>query len=61
MMSMTMKPIRNEIEYDRALQNIALYFEREPKPGSAAGRRFDALAARIEAYETRRWPIASRP
>jgi HTH-type transcriptional regulator / antitoxin HigA len=58
---MMMKPIRNETEYDRALQNIAPYFEREPKPGSAAGKRFDALAALIEAYETKHWPIASRP
>lgn len=49
------RPIRNETDYDWALREIAPYFEREPKSGTAAADRFDILAALIEAYEARRW------
>ena len=50
-------PIRTERDYDRALKAIAAYFEREPRRGSAAADRFDVLAALIEAYEAKRWPV----
>jgi HTH-type transcriptional regulator/antitoxin HigA len=50
-------PIRTERDYDRALKEIAVHFEREPKRGSAAADRFDVLAALIEAYEAKRWPV----
>ena len=50
-------PIRNERDYGRALKEIAVHFEREPRCGSPAADRFDVLAALIEAYEAKRWPI----
>lgn len=50
-------PIRNERDYSRALKDIAVYFEHEPRRGSAEADRFDVLAALIEAYEAKRWPI----
>lgn len=50
-------PIRTEADYDRALSEIAGYFEREPDPGSTEADRFDVLAALIKAYEDEHWPI----
>jgi HTH-type transcriptional regulator/antitoxin HigA len=54
---MDIRPIRTEADYDWALQEVEQYFENEPKPGTAAADRFDVLAALIEAYEAREWPI----
>ncbi|MBV8800109.1 MAG: XRE family transcriptional regulator [Alphaproteobacteria bacterium] len=50
-------PIRNERDYDRALKAIAPYFERQPRRGTPDADRFDVLAALIESYEAKRWPI----
>ncbi len=54
---MDIRPIRTEQDYDWALAEIAKYFEREPKSGTAAADRFDVLAALIAAYEAKHWPI----
>ena len=54
---MDIRAIRTEADYDWALSEIAGYFDNEPKPGTAEAERFDILAALIEAYETRYWPI----
>jgi len=51
------RPIRNETEYDDALEEIERYFENEPKPGTADADRFDLLALIVEDYERKRWPI----
>jgi HTH-type transcriptional regulator/antitoxin HigA len=51
------RPIRNEADYNWALKEIEPYFVREPEPGSPEGDRFDVLAALIEGYEAKRWPI----
>lgn len=56
-MKMNVRPIRTEADYDWALNEIAPYFEREPKPGSMEGDRFDVLASLIDTYETKHWPI----
>lgn len=50
-------PIRTERDYNRALKAIAQYFEHEPRRGTPEADRFDVLAALIEAYEAKRWPI----
>jgi HTH-type transcriptional regulator/antitoxin HigA len=50
-------PIRTERDYDRALKQVAVYFENEPKRGTPEADRFDVLAALIEGYEAKRWPI----
>jgi HTH-type transcriptional regulator/antitoxin HigA len=54
---MDMKPIRTEADYDWALKEIEQYFDREPRRGTKEAARFDVLAALIEAYETKHWPI----
>ena len=54
---MRVQPIRSEADYDTALEEIAVYFEQEPEPGSAEADRFDVLAALVKAYEDERWPI----
>jgi HTH-type transcriptional regulator/antitoxin HigA len=54
---MNIRPIKTEADYDWALQQIAVYFEHEPAPGTEAAARFDVLSALIEPYEGRRWSI----
>lgn len=51
------RPVRSEADYDAALAEIERYFDKEPKPGTAAADRFDLLALVIEDYEDKRWPI----
>ncbi|MBK1870408.1 helix-turn-helix domain-containing protein [Aestuariivirga sp. YIM B02566] len=51
------RAIRNEVDYDWALAEIAHYFENQPAPGTVAADRFDVLASLIEAYEAKNWPI----
>ncbi len=54
---MDIRPLTTEADYDWALAEIAPYFEHEPQPGTPAAARFDVLAALIEHYETKHWPI----
>lgn len=51
------RPLRDETEYEAALEEIERYFEKEPKPGSSAADRFALLALVTEAYEKEHWPI----
>lgn len=51
------RAIRTEADYDWALAEIEQYFLKEPEPGTPAADRFDVLAALIEAYEAKHWPI----
>ncbi len=54
---MTVRPLKTEADYNRALKQIERHFDREPKRGTAAADRFDMLALVIADYEDRRWPI----
>lgn len=54
---MDIRPIRTEADYDWALTEVERYFDAEPAPGTPDADRFDVLAALIEAYEARAWPI----
>jgi HTH-type transcriptional regulator / antitoxin HigA len=54
---MDIRPIRNEADYDWALAEIEPYFAEEPVVGTPESDRFDVLAALIEKYEDRVWPI----
>jgi len=54
---MLIRPIRNEADYDAALNEIERYFEREPVPGTPEAEHFDVLATLIGAYEREHWPI----
>ncbi len=51
------RAIRNEADYDWALSEIERYFLNEPQLGTPEAERFDVLAALIEAYEAKHWPI----
>jgi len=51
------RPLRSEVDYDAALEEIERYFELEPQPGTPEADRFDLLALIIEDYERKHWPI----
>ena len=53
------RPIRTEDDYDWALREIARYFDDQPAIGSREADRFDVLAALIEDYENRHYPISA--
>jgi HTH-type transcriptional regulator / antitoxin HigA len=56
-MMMDIRPIRTEADYDWALAEIERYFEHEPEPDTLDAARFDVLAALIDDYETKHWPV----
>jgi HTH-type transcriptional regulator/antitoxin HigA len=51
------RPLRNEADYEAAVDAIERYFDKEPEPGTSEADRFDLLALVIEDYERKRWPI----
>lgn len=55
---MDVRALHDEVDYDWALSEIAVYFAQPPEPGSKAADRFDVLADLIDAYERRHWPIS---
>jgi HTH-type transcriptional regulator/antitoxin HigA len=56
-MMFEVRPLRNEADYDAALEAISVYFENEPAQGSQDADRFDLLALVIADYEARHWAI----
>ena len=56
-MDMDIRPLRTEADYDWALAQIEPYFAHPPALGTPAAERFDVLAALIENYEAKHWPI----
>lgn len=52
---MEIKPIRNETDYQTALDEIDQLVESQP--GTPEGDRMDVLVTLVEAYETRNFPI----
>lgn len=54
---MDIHPLRSEADYDAALLEIAKYFEKQPRPGTPEGDRFDLLALVIGDYEDKHYPI----
>ena len=56
-MEMDIRPLRTEADYDWALAQIERYFTHQPALGTAEAKRFDVLAALIENYEAKHWPI----
>jgi HTH-type transcriptional regulator/antitoxin HigA len=57
MAAMNVRPLRSEADYDWALREIEKYFTHEPRRGTKEAARFDVLAALIESYESKHWPI----
>ena len=58
-MDMDVRPLATKADYDWALAEAAAYFNGQPAPGTPDAARFDVLAALIEHYEARHWPIAA--
>ena len=56
-MDMDVRPLTTEADYDWALAEVAAYFDNQPAPGTPEAARFDVLAALVEHYEARHWPI----
>lgn len=48
---MELKPIRNKKQYETALRAVSPYFDREPKPSTPDGDRFEVMLMLIDAYE----------
>ena len=51
------RPLRNEADYDAALDAIEAYFDNEPALESREADRFDLLALVIADYEAKQWAI----
>ena len=45
--------LQTEADYEKALTEIAAYFDNVPKPGTPEADRFDKLASLIAAYEAK--------
>lgn len=56
-MAKKLKPIRNESEYELALEEASAFFDAEPAPGSKKVDRFEMLLMLIEAYESKHYAI----
>lgn len=54
---MELKPIRTEEQYEAALREASVYFDKEPEPGTEEGDRFEVLLMLIEKYEAAQYPI----
>jgi len=52
---MEINPIKNEKDYDRALEDVAALMD--AKKDTPAGDRLDVLVTLVEAYEQKRWRI----
>jgi phage terminase large subunit GpA-like protein len=51
------KPICSRNEYEMALREMEVYFEREPEPGSPQAAHFDELLRRVEEFEAAHYAI----
>lgn len=56
-MEMDIRPLRTEADYEWALAQIERSFTHQPPLGTPEAGRFDVLAALIENYEAKHWPI----
>jgi len=54
---MNVKPIRDEDDYDWALQEVSRYFDDPPAKRSPEGDRFEVLLALVGVYEDQHYPI----
>ena len=54
---MRIKPITTDAEHEEALIEIARLMNRNPAEGTPMADRLGVLAALVEVYEEKRWPI----
>ncbi len=55
---MIIKPIRNEKDYDKALDRVYYLMDLNPKLGTKESDKLEVLALLIEKYEEQAWVIA---
>lgn len=55
---MILKPIRNEQEYDKALEVVDRLMELNPMLGSKESDELEVLVLLIEKYEEEKWDIS---
>ena len=56
---MTLKPIRNELEYDKALDRVDELMELNPKEETKESDELEILVLLIEKYEEMAWNISA--
>ena len=49
--------LQTEADYEKALAEIALWFDHMPKPGTPEAERFDKMASLIATYEAKHHPM----
>jgi len=54
---MNFKPIRNEIEYDKALKKVDELMELNPKLDTSLSDKLEILVLLIEKYKKKKWAI----
>jgi len=55
---MVLKPIKNEKDYDKALERVDEPMELNPKLGTSQSDELEVLAMLIEKYEEKEWAIS---
>ncbi len=55
---MLLKPIKNEKDYDKALDKVDELMELNPKLGTSKSDELEVLAMLIEKYEEKEWAIS---
>lgn len=56
-MTKLVKPVHNEADYEAALAEYEMFFDREPDPGSDEGDRFELLGLVLAKYEEDHFPF----
>ncbi len=55
---MLLKPIKNAIDYDKALNRVDELMDLNPELGSSLSDELEVLAMLIEKYEEKEWAIS---
>jgi len=56
-MTVDIRPIRTEEDYQATLREVSAFFDEEPEPGSPEGDRFEVLLTLLAAYEAKHFPM----
>lgn len=54
---MNIRPIHTDEDYRAAPRNVSALFNNEPEPGTPEGDYFDIMITRIQAYESKQFPV----
>jgi HTH-type transcriptional regulator / antitoxin HigA len=56
-MTMDIRPIRTEVDYEAALREISSLMAEDPMPGTDEGDRLEVLTTLVQAYEAQPHPV----